>query len=193
MMVRYCTSFLLLFFCCDALYAQDIRRCVLSDGSVVVTDKVCEAGSVEKTALPEPVLRTPGLNRRTAIPAPPSCNASVDDLVYSVRIAIDMHDINQLAKHYHWPGVSDAQAEALMNRLEKLVNQPTLDIQLQYPQVQDESNADFDYQYSELPAELPPRTPYGLKVLQYASSTDDTMRSTEFRLQRHFNCWWIRY
>jgi hypothetical protein len=104
-----------------------------------------------------------------------------------------MHDVNQLAKHYHWPGVSDAQAEALMNRLEKLVAQPTLDVQLQYPQAQEAPGQDLDYQYTEEPADLPARTPYALKIVQYASNTDDTTRSTVFRLQRHFNCWWIRY
>jgi hypothetical protein len=178
--------------CSASLHAQDVRRCLQSDGTVVVTDGVCAADATEKASVAEPILRTPGLPKRAGIPAPPACNAGAVDLQYSVRTAIDMRDINQLAKHYHWPGVTDAQAETLMDRLEKLLLKPVLDIQLLYSQVAPEPGLDYRSP-DEVDIELSARTPYGLKITQYQSSANDTLQSTTFRLQRHFNCWWIRY
>jgi hypothetical protein len=178
--------------CSANLHAQDVRRCLQSDGTVVVTDGVCATDAIEKARVPEPILRTPGLPKRAGIPAPPACNSTAEDLQYSVRTAIDMRDINQLAKHYHWPGVTDAQAEALMDRLEKLLLKPVLDVQLLYSQTTPEPGLDY-LSPDEMDIGLAARTPYGLKITQYQGNADDTLQSTAFRLQRHYNCWWIRY
>jgi hypothetical protein len=183
---------LLVWVCSASLHAQDVRRCLQSDGTVVVTDGVCATDAIEKVRVPEPILRTSGLPKRAGIPAPPACNSTAEDLQYSVRTAIDMRDINQLAKHYHWPGVTDAQAETLMDRLEKLLLKPVLDVQLLYPQATPEPGLDYRSP-DEMEIGLVARTPYGLKITQYQGNANDTLQSTAFRLQRHYNCWWIRY
>jgi hypothetical protein len=191
-MIRHALILLLAWACSTSLHAQDVRRCLQSDGTVVITDGVCATDAIEKARVPEPALHTPGLPKRAGIATPPACNAQIEDLQYSVRTAIDMRDINQLAKHYHWPGVSDAQAEQIMNRLERLVLKPVLDIQPLFAQARPEP--DFDYvSPDEIANAQSAQAPYGLKITQYQSNANDTLQSSTFRLQRHFNCWWIRY
>lgn len=182
----------LVLMCSANLHAQDVRRCLQTDGTIIITDGVCASDAVEKSATSEPILRTPGLPKRAGIAPPPACNTSIADLQYSVRTAIDMRDINQLAKHYHWPSVSDAQAEILMDRMEKLLVQPLLDIQLLYSQVEPEPQLEYRNP-DERDAEVSAQTPYGLKITQYRNNDNGALQSTTFRLQRHFNCWWIRY
>ena len=46
-----------------------------------------------------------------------------------------------------------------------------------------------DYTYRESPRTLPS----ALKVMQYKSATATETVSTVFRLQRHYQCWWIRF
>lgn len=143
---------------------------------------------------------------RSTIPLPPSCDRTPDDLLYGVRSAIDMQDVNQLAKHYHWPNVSDAQAEKLLDRLEKLVNSPLIDIQLLYPaepepeaysfeqvETADATDSMEDDLSSLYQAASPRRAPYALKVSQYQSTVNTQTQTSTFHLQRYFDCWWIRY
>jgi hypothetical protein len=192
--------------CSHFAFAQDVRRCVKADGSVVFTDRACSEQEQEKLQ-PEPAITPNSANNtgtRSYISLPPSCNRSPDDLLYGIRSAINMSDVNQLAKQYHWPGVSDAQAEQLMNRLELLVKNPLIDIQLLYPVEAEKEQALIDPdQDSEtfLDETGEPGTTqqttraqaYALRVVQYLSNTNNQTQSTTFRLQRHFDCWWIRY
>ncbi len=176
--------------------AQDIKRCQKSDGTVVFTDGFCEADQTEKT--PAPLTTAPGLLPpfRQGIAPPPSCNASPDDLLYGVKSAIDMQDINQLAKHYHWPGVSSSQSKSILDRLEFLVNRPLLDIRFIYrsqPALPESPEASWDEELYGTPPPEPGLRPYGLKVVQPRSRTDQSLVATQFQLQHYFNCWWIRY
>lgn len=193
-----------------SVHAQDVRRCERADGSVVFTDGRCTDEQNEKPPVVTERSRTaadlPGNGPRSYVAMPPSCSRSPDDLLYGVRSAIDMRDTNQLAKHYHWLNVSDAQAEQLMDRLEKLVNSPLLDIQLMYPaeavsgRASSDHEAGFDAEggldeaaddYPAAPNRRAP--PYALKLMQFQTVAGTQAHSTVFRLQRHFDCWWIRY
>lgn len=183
-----------------AASAQDMHRCLRADGSVVYTDRLCEPEQTEKPAAATSGPAEPQASRsgRTGLPPPPACNRSPEDLLYSVRSAIDMKDVNQLAKNYHWVGVGQEQSEALLSRLDALVERPLLDVQLLYPGSRMRAPSDVaeedlhdteDYTYRE-----PQRTlPSALKVMQYKSSTATETVSTVFRLQRHYQCWWIRF
>jgi hypothetical protein len=194
----------------QSVHAQDVRRCERADGSVVFTDGRCTDEQNERppvAANPSgSATGLPGVGPRGYVAMPPSCSRTADDLLYGVRTAVDMRDTNQLAKHYHWLNVSDAQAEQLMDRLEKLVNRPLLDIQLIYPaepgsgpsssgsedgfDTEDGSDGDVDG-YQAAPHRRAP--PYALKLMQFQSVTGSQAHSTVFRLQRHFDCWWIRF
>lgn len=194
----------------QSVHAQDVRRCARADGSVVYTDGRCTDEQNEKppvvTERSGTVTSLPGNGPRSYVAMPPSCSRTPDDLLYGVRSAIDMRDTNQLAKHYHWLNVSDAQAEQLMDRLEMLVNSPLLDIQLMYPaeavsgQPVSGHEAGFDAEggldeaIDDYPAAAYRHVPpYALKLMQFQTVTGTQAHSTVFRLQHHFDCWWIRY
>jgi hypothetical protein len=194
----------------QSVHAQDVRRCERADGSVVFTDGRCTDQQNEKppvaTERSSTAAGLPGNGPRSYAAMPPSCSRTPDDLLYGVRSAIDMRDTNQLAKHYHWPDVSDAQAEQLMDRLEKLVNSPLLDIQLMYPaeagsvrpssghEAGFDAEGGLDESADDYPAAPNRRVaPYALKLIQFQTVTGTQAHSTVFRLQRHFDCWWIRY
>lgn len=192
--------------CSQYAHAQDVRRCVKADGSVVFTDRVCNEQEQEKQQQPPATLPNSGtrLGTRPYIALPPSCNRNPDELMYGIRSAINMNDVNQLAKQYHWVGITDTQAELLMNRLEVLVNNPLLDIQLLYPVAAENEQALIELNHDseaylddagELEASQQARRaqPYALRVVQYLSNTNNQTHSSTFRLQRHFECWWIRY
>lgn len=191
-------AFLCLAALAGAADAEDLRRCQRADGSVVYTDRQCEPGQNEQTAAHEQIpSRRPG----PAIAPPPACSGSADDLLFNVRVAIDAHDVNLLARSYHWPGLGDAQVESVLNRLDALVQRPLVDIRLVYPETGSRvpSDADADSDVIEpnpdagYPAVTHTPTPNGLKLQQYASSASNEILGTRFGLQRHFNCWWIRY
>jgi hypothetical protein len=179
-----------LFLPCQA-FAQDFRRCVSADGSVVFTDKSCLESQTEKQVVAEiPITNSAS---RPAFPLPESCNHSASGLLYNVRTAIDTQNVNQLAKYYHWVGLSDVQAKNVLTRLEQLVSKPLADIRLIQAY---QASAPVDTIEPEIDAEIqvaePPSSPIGLKVIQFQSNNTD-LESTQFRLQRNFNCWWIRY
>ncbi len=176
--------------------AQDVRRCVRADGSVVYTDGRCSDAQNEKQpaapASPAVTPGLPGVGSHSYVAMPPSCSRTPDDLLYGVRSAIDMRDTNQLAKYYHWLNVSDTQAEQLMDRLEKLVNSPLMDIQLMYPaEPEAASHSTAMNAVGPKTAEtkswrmiqrLPPdrRAPYALKLMQYQSSTSSRRHAVRY-------------
>lgn len=202
----YFVFFILALTCSQYAHAQDFRRCVKADGSVLFTDSVCAEQEQEQLQQPSATPPSSGirLGTRPYIALPPSCNRNPDDLLYGIRSAINMNDVNQLAKQYHWVGITTAQAELLMNRLEVLVKNPLIDIQLLYPVAAENKQALIELNYDseaylddaeELDTAQQARRaqPYALRVVQYLSNTNNQTHSSTFRLQRHFECWWIRY
>ena len=186
----------------DKVAAQDLRRCIGADGSVTFTDRQCEADQNEKPA--QTTVATYPRSGHITMAPPPACSASADDLLYNVRNAIDSHDVNLLARSYHWPGLGDAQAESILDRLDALVQRPLVDIRLLFatlPETQTDVESDSGDpteisgldQDQPAPAPVLSYAPYGLKVLQYASASSTEVIGTRFGLQRHFDCWWIRY
>ena len=184
----------------SASSAQDMHRCQRADGSVVYTDRLCEPKQTEKpaAALSEPQVPQASRSGRTGLPPPSSCSKGPDDLLYSVRSAIDMKDVNQLVKSYHWLGVSQDQSESLLGRLDAMADRPLLDVQLLYPELETQTLPDSSeselYDAGDYSTREPTRTlPHALKVMQYRSNTATETVSTVFRLQRHYECWWIRF
>ncbi|MFZ9348497.1 MAG: DUF4124 domain-containing protein, partial [Arenimonas sp.] len=109
-----------------AASAQELHRCQRADGSVVYTDRLCEPEQTEKATPSATATAAPQIPRsgRTGLPPPPACSKSPEELLYSVRSAIDMKDVNQLVKSYHWVGISQEQSEALLTRLDEMVDRP---------------------------------------------------------------------
>lgn len=175
-----------------AASAQDVRACLQQDGSVVYTDALCGVEQSEKSAEP-PVLQAPAARTRTPAVPPPACSRNPEQLQWAVRAALDARDVNALARSYHWTGVSSAQAEALMIRLERLARTPVLDIQLTYSETGAPAADALPEEDQDPPSESQARVPAALKVVSYREDGGAGTASTAFRLQRHFECWWIRY
>lgn len=167
--------------------AQDMRRCLLADGSVVHTDGQCADGRTEQPGTVTGAAQA--TSGRAGIAPPPACSGNAEELLFNVRSAVDSRDVNMLARSYHWPGLGDAQVESVLGRLETLVQRPLTDIRLLFPSEPAGGLAD-DADPGQPRA---PQIPTGLKLLQYASPADNTLTATRFTLWRHFGCWWIRY
>ncbi|MBP7370528.1 MAG: hypothetical protein KA902_03725 [Arenimonas sp.] len=192
-MKRHFIWLLALYFCSSSLHAQDLRRCVRDDGSLVFTDKSCSESEVEKQVVQDLPIAQPG---KKIVPLPESCSHSTDELLYNVRTAITMQDVNQLAKYYHWVDLSSTQAENILNRLELVVAKPLVDIRIirSGQDHNDDDLADLTDLAVEFQSVLPvqQQSAVALKVIQYRANSTE-LESTQFMLKRHFNCWWIRY
>ncbi len=175
--------------------AQDVRGCLQQDGSVVYTDGLCAADQTEHaTDKAEPAAPAPGLRPAgRGIAPPPACSRSPEQLQWAIRAALDSRDVNALAKSYHWAGVSSTQAEALMIRLERLARTPVLDVQLAYVETGTPASDGLPEEDANPASEPRPRVPAALRVVSYREDGGAGTASTAFRLQRHFDCWWIRY
>ena len=199
-MALFCITLLILLLAGSTASAQDMHRCQRADGSVVYTNRLCEPEQTEKPAPSPAAPAIPKTSRsgRTGLPPPPACSKSPDDLLYNVRSAIDMKDVNQLGKNYHWVGVSQKQSEGLLARLDAMVGRPLLDVQLLYPEMVTDTVSELAPESMTDESENVYWEPlqkslYGLKVMQYGSNTATETVSTVFRLQRHYQCWWIRF
>ncbi len=190
----------------ELVAAQDMRRCQRADGSIVYTDRQCEPGQNEQAVAEIVASALPRYLGRSAITPPPSCSKTTGDLVHTVRTAIASHDVNLLARSYHWPGLSDAQVESVLTRLDILAQKPLVDIRLMYPEPANSpgiplSDTDTDIDAAVAGSNPEPdqfvrnaaSAPYALKLQQHATSESSEILGTRFGLLRHFNCWWIRY
>ncbi|KWS04383.1 hypothetical protein AZ78_1932 [Lysobacter capsici AZ78] len=107
-----------------------IRRCTDAHGNSVYTDRDCaSAGGVDRL----PRGAAPAAAQQT--PYTGGCARNLRDLVGQITSAIDAHDGNKLASVYHWTGMSDDRAYAVIERLDAIAQRPLLDIAPVMPSV----------------------------------------------------------
>ena len=160
--------------------AAQVRRCTTSQGIDVFTDRRCvDIGATERLAREAPATASLRLQRT-------GCSRNLQDLVYEMTTAIDARDANRLAGVYHWVGISGSTSAHLMQRLEAIVQRPLVDIA---PVMAGPDDGDAGYSPTTIPARQPP---VALRVEQTLANGTTPSR-TVFGLQRHFDCWWIRF
>jgi hypothetical protein len=99
-----------------------IRRCVTPEGGHVYTDRQCgDLGASERAPRQGTVQQGGRLIRR-------DCSRNLQDLVFELTSSIDNRDVNRLAGIYHWPGTSTRSAQAIMGRLDAVVNRPLVGV-----------------------------------------------------------------
>jgi hypothetical protein len=170
-----------------------IRRCAGADGSAVFTDRRCEElGAVDATA-------PSAVNADTRIFVR-SCARTREALLDGLRDALDAQDANRVASYYHWTGMGNRAAYALMDRLYGFSQRPLVDVQLVTvaPPMATESPALAWYPYTPpdpAPSTPPPapRPPTLIRVDQMHGYQDPSAEVTYFHLLANAGCWWITF
>lgn len=154
--------------------AAQVRRCITPEGDAVFTDRQCDTlGASEQPATHE---RTDSAMHRGG------CTRTLRDLMFEVGAAIDANDPNRLAGLYHWTGMSSRQAYEVIDRLDAIAQRPLVDIMPLMPGATGDGGFVHTTSYRE---------PVGLRIEQTLVNGTTPSR-TEFGLQRHYGCWWIR-
>lgn len=189
-----------------------IRRCVMADGGHVYTDRQCnDLGATERVPRHSTVQQGGRLIRR-------DCSRNLQDLVFELGASIDNRDVNRLAGIYHWPGTSTRGAQAIMARLDGIVNRPLLGISpLRPPPAPEpqpatargglswrspERGPDPATENVAAAGDLPPsvlaaasagatRRPPTALVVEQSVADRITPLQTVFSLRRHLDCWWL--
>lgn len=164
----------LLIFALPARLPAEVHRCAFPDGGTVFTDQRCDViGAVERAA---PSVGTPQLRSYR-----PACPRTLRDLAFEVSAAVDSHDVNRLAGVYLWTGMGTRAGYALMDRLQRVVDRPLVDLRPIWP------GGDDDGYYATT---VPTGPPLGLR-LEQTSSHGSTPMHAVFGLRKHLGCWWI--
>jgi hypothetical protein len=174
-----------------------IRRCAGADGNTIFTDKRCEDMGGVDSAAPTAGNASTRLFVRT-------CARTREALVDGLRDALGARDPNRVASYYHWTGMGNRAAYALMERLYGFSQRPLMDVQLVVSESR-ESDGNGDVPplgwYPLLPSTEPrvepppPRAPAPdlVRVDQMRGEKDVASEVTYFHLQANAGCWWIRY
>ena len=181
---------LLAFAWCVPHAAQaQVRKCINADGRPLYTDQKCEA--LGATEPPAPPTLNPGAAAEVAKSNRlymGGCTRTLQDLVFEIRTAVEQGDANRLSGIYHWVGASEASAEAVMDRLDKIVHRPLLDIQPISADPVAEGAITGDA--GDVPRTTARRPPVGLRLEQTLPQSITPAR-TVLGLRRHYGCWWV--
>ena len=168
-----------------------VRKCVMPDGKPLYTDQKCEA--LGATEFPTAPTTTRAREAATAGNTGsslyrPGCSHTLQDLVFEITTAIDAQDPNRLSGIYDWGGMSDAAANAAMDRLDAIVHRPLLDIS----PIEDTPGADTAILPGpdDVPRTTARRPPVGLR-LEQTQANGITPSRTSLALRRRYGCWWI--
>mgnify|MGYP006376866509 CR=1 FL=1 len=125
-----------------------VLRCQMSDGSHAYSNKACSAFGAKAMPLPADVLnRIESDQRREArlrgieladAPSKPlqvgvrhavqrGCADDPRQLSADLTASVAMRDVNRVAESFDWEGMSNAQAQRVMSRLERLSTQVVVD------------------------------------------------------------------
>lgn len=196
--------------------AQGIRRCVDAQGHSIFTDRQCS----EMDAVPMQAPSASEGNFASGVRggfAQVGCARRPETLLDRVRSALDAHDVNRLASHYHWTGTGSGSARRLMDTLERIAGNALLSVELVYPAPPVENGVRFTSSAQPPARDNPPPevnlTPFSLskaspatglyeagatpslprqlRVLQMRTDQAEQASSTVFQLRRNAGCWWI--
>lgn len=178
------SAFLIAYWLLPLAAEAQVRECTMPTGSVIYTDRACaDLGAVERPH-----------DSATSVSARlyrGGCARSLQDLVYEMTAAVDGGDVNRLAGLYHWPGISQSAATAIMQRLDAIVQWPLIDIAaVAAPGPAGAGDPHDDVYYFQASAQDQP--PTGLRLVQ-TPDNGSASAQTVFGLRRHVGCWWVRF
>ena len=165
-----------------------VRRCSLPDGSLIYTDRQCEAiGARER--LP-PVLPADGPYQRRML-----CARSPQELADGLAAAVQSGDANRIAALYDWTGMGSHTANAVMDRLQAIADRGLVDVQVLRSRSAD-SDADTPQRFDETSGQLLTPAPRPSRILglqlSQVQKNGYTPINTRFGMHRRMDCWWLQ-
>jgi hypothetical protein len=190
--------------------AQDtlMNRCTGPGGSTIYTDRSCESIGATARVQRGGAAGNIGAARRGG------CARTMQELIQEITNAIDTRDVNRLGAVYHWVGQRAESGNRILDQLQAIVDRPLVDI-VPLRGAAPVAVADAIPAPPPPEPEMPPppittappatdaaeptparpvvrRGPVGLR-LEQTLGNGSTPSRTVFRLQRHFDCWWIAF
>lgn len=172
-----------------AAAGDGIRRCIGPDGGTIYTDRPCESFDATELASPRPHGSSDGsIEANDVGPVNSDCARLPETLLFELRRGIERRDVNLLAAYYHWPGTGRGTARHVMDRLERLVAEPAVAVELVYPEV-----APVLQDPDAFPPGTPPEDPLGILIQQVAPGELIPRAEVMLHAVRNAECWWVRF
>ena len=194
-----------------------IQRCQSPDGTLVYTDKVC--AGLGATAVPMPgalvtrivreeAAQLPNAEARYADAAMPldandtsipvsrrspgsGCAHTPTQLAMDLRGALVLGDVNRVAESYHWVGMSNAQAQHMLDRLQQLIGRPVIESRYYNAQI---SSSPFAGEADAVTtAAAFDEGPGGAGILQLTLGSGASAAAIDFDVQRYAGCYFVKF
>jgi hypothetical protein len=174
----------------DTLQGTGIQRCAGAEGAIVFTDRSCESVGAAPWTAPSSGSANTTIVVRT-------CARTRTALVDGLREALQTGDANRVASYYHWTGMGNRAAFALMERLHAFSQRPLVDVQLATgpdPVLAGPGAASGFWAFGRPGAErTKPRAPDWVRVDQMRGNKDAASEVTYFHLMSNAGCWWVHF
>ena len=177
--------FLLLAVIAPPARATDLNRCVGADGHSVFTDKPCE--DVGAKVRPEPAAAPTSGTAVADRTRSHDCARTTDALRNGLQAAVAAGDVNQVAAFYHWPGITSAESEDILKRLQAIAARPLLSLNLIRPRQPQDADV-YRTVASEQPGEAS-----AIDLVQARSTGDPEPVHTVLSLTQYAGCWWVHF
>ncbi len=165
-------------------HAADVHRCVGADGGAIFTDKLC--ADIGASVRPEPAARISGTNSTGRL-GTRGCARTADEMRHGLQAALDDHNVNQVAAFYHWPGISGAESEGILKRLQIIANRPLVSVQLIHAREPPDADG-FQTVASTQESEA-----IAVELMQARSGNDPTSVRTTLAVTHYIGCLWIHF
>lgn len=183
-----------------------IQRCEGADGTVVYTDRTCEAFGARRVPMSGELLTRIaqdgargadgpdvdfGSLRPVGAPAPArrsaqsGCARSSTQLAMDLQGSLALRDVNRLSESYHWVGYSHDDALPVLARLDRLTREPLYDLEYFDAQI-----GPAGLQFADAAAS-PGDGMAGM--LQLSFGADGVRQVVDFRVRRYSGCYFIEF
>jgi hypothetical protein len=183
-----------------------IQRCEDPNGTVVYTDRSCEAfgakhvpmsgelltriaqdgsGASNATDVDFDSLRAIGAPAPARRSAQTGCARSSTQLAMDLQGSLALRDVNRLSESYHWVGHSHDDALPVLARLDRLTQQPLYDLEYFDAQI-----GPAGLQFADAGA-LPGDGMAGMMQLSFGE--DGVRQVVDFRVRRYSGCYFIEF
>jgi hypothetical protein len=194
-----------------------IQRCQSSDGTLVYTDKACALLDAKPVPMPGELM-TRIVREEASAPAstearyadadtpldaadtsiavsrrsPGSgCARTPTQLAMDLRGALGLGDVNRVAESYHWVGMSGAQGERTLDRLQRLIGRPVIESRYYNAQI---TSSPFSGEADAMTtATALDEGPGGAGILQLTLGSAASAAVIDFDVQRYAGCYFIEF